>query len=420
MFRPSRKTVIGALAALVVLGAAPAGASASTLFVGARVTPPGNNCSHAGFSTVQAAIDAATPGSTIQICGGSYKEQLEIEKPLTIVGKSSPTILLPEEPVNSETTCDRERDAVRGEPDQDLVAICTTGDVNVSKVIFEAKWPESTCDGSLYGILVAGGATFDATKVTVDGGGAFPINGCQGGVSIQVGSSSASQVGHATLSAVIIDHYQKNGLTVDGAGSTATVTKATITGAGPVAQGQNGIQVSRGADANISKATITRDECDIPHQCGHESSLEWEEDAAGVLFYEPGSSSSVSSSKLSEDNIGVEYVSGSPTRPPSPEVSLVEDKVSGGYASVQLNQGNATLDNDKLSGALVGIDVNSYFGEDNAYAPVAEASGTSVAGSEAAVKVEGDLGTLPGELSLVSSHVTGLIVKEDPAFEVIG
>jgi hypothetical protein len=420
MFRPSSKAVIGALGALTVLASAPAGASASTLFVGSRVEAPGNSCSKAGFSSVQAAIEAASPGSTIQICGGTYREQLEIDKPLAIVGKSSPTILLPEHPVNSETTCDEERNLARGgQPDQDLVALCTTGTVTVSKVTFEAKWPEGTCDDSLYGILVAGGATLNASNITVDGAGAFPVNGCQGGVGIQVGSHSAGQVGHAALTSITVEHYQKNGITVDGSGSSATVTKATITGAGPVAQGQNGIQVSRGADANISKATISRNECDIAHQCGYESSLEWEEDAAGVLFYDAGSSSTVSGSKISENNIGVEYVSESPTRPASPEVSLVQDKFSGGYASVQLNQGNAVLTNDKLSGALIGIDVNSYYEEDNSYAPVAEASGSKIAGSQAAVKIESDLGALPGELSLASSHVTGLIVKEDPAFEVV-
>jgi Right handed beta helix region len=401
-----------------VLVAAPAGASASTLFVGARVAPPGNSCGNAGYSSVQAAIVAASSGSTIEICGGTHREQLEIEKPLTIVGKSSPTILLPESPVNSETVCDHERNAARGGEEQDLVAICTAGTVTISKVIFEAKWPEGTCDDSLYGILVAGGATLDATKITVDGAGAYPIDGCQGGVGIQVGSNAASQVGHATLTSDTIDHYQKNGITVDGPGSNLTVSKATITGAGPFAQGQNGIQVSRGADANISKATISHDQCNISHVCGHESSLEWEEDAAGVLFYEPGSSSTVSSSTLSENNIGIEYVSSSPTLPASPEVSIVSNKISGGYASVQLNQGNAVLDNDKLSGALIGIDVNSYFEEDNSYAPVASVSGGRIAGSEAALKVESDLGSLPGKLSFVGSRIAGLIVKEDPEFEV--
>ncbi|HUB36373.1 MAG TPA: hypothetical protein VL972_06070 [Solirubrobacteraceae bacterium] len=417
MFRPTSKAAIGVAAALVLLAVNCAAASANTLFVGSLASPGGDSCGNPGYASVQAAITAVEPGGTIEICGGAYKEQLEITKPVTVIGKSNPTILLPEHPASSETTCDHERDAARGGEDQDLVSICTTGTVSFERVIFEAKWPEGTCDDSLYGVLVAGGATLETNRVTLNGAGAFPINGCQGGVGIQVGFRTGAQVGHAHLISDVIENYQKNGVTVDGPGSTLVVADTSIVGAGPVAQGQNGIQVSRGADAYINKATISNNLCNVP-QCGYDSAQAWEEDAAGVLLYEAGSFSSVSATKLRGNNIGVEYVSASPTLPTSPELSLVDDKISGGNASVQLNQGNALLEGDTLSGGLIGIDVNSYFEEDNSYAPVATVNDSHISGSQAAIRVEGDLGELPGELSLVASRVKGPIVKEDPLYAV--
>jgi hypothetical protein len=418
MIRTIRAAGLGMLGAGMVI-CAPAAAGATTLYVGSRIAAPGNSCSNPGYTSIQTALDAALSGNTIQVCGGAYKEQLQIEKPVTLKGVANPTVSLPATPANSDTTCDLERNAAHGEEEQDLVSICTPGTVTIDKITFEAKWPESTCSDSLYNILVAGGATLDAASVRVDGAGAFPPNGCQGGVGIQVGSQAGSQVGHATLTKNTIENYQKNGMTIDGSGSSASITSSTITGAGPAAIGQNGIQVSRGAVANINKVKISDDECDIVGVCGAGSSLEWEEDAAGVLFYEAGSPSTVSSSKLTANDIGIEYVSGSASRPAMPELSLTADQVHGGDASVQLNEGNATLNNDNLLGALVGLDINSYYGEANEYAPIAEVLGGKVEGSRAAVQVERDLGDLPGQLKLTGTKLHGFIVKEDPEFEII-
>ena len=39
------------------------------------------------YSTIQSAIDAATPRATIVVCPGTYHEQLVIAKPLTLKGE---------------------------------------------------------------------------------------------------------------------------------------------------------------------------------------------------------------------------------------------------------------------------------------------------------------------------------------------
>jgi hypothetical protein len=60
---------IGALALAVTAGL-PAAASAATL----TVDDLGDDCPSAGFTSVQAAVDAASPGDTVAICPGTYAE----------------------------------------------------------------------------------------------------------------------------------------------------------------------------------------------------------------------------------------------------------------------------------------------------------------------------------------------------------
>ncbi len=417
MLRATRNAIVGVAAGFALLVAVPAAASAASLFVGSSQSAPGNSCGHTGYKSIQQALDAATPGSTITVCRGRYSEQLEIGTEVTLIGMGNPVVALPASPATSKTACDEAINAATGGEDEDLVSICGPK-VSVSKISFEAKWPHGTCDDSLYNIMVAGGGTLEASKVTLDGAGAYPVNGCQGGVALEVGVGyHLDEVGHANLSKVKIENYQKNGVTVDGAGSSATISKATVTGAGPADQGQNGIQISRGAVATITSSKISANECTAAG-CGSGSREKWAEDGAGVLFYEPGASSSVAHSKLSNNDIGVEYVSAEP--PANSAIALSSDKISGGDASVQLNQGDATLTADKLTGAPIGIDLGSYWGEDDSYGPQVSATGDLVEGSMAAVLVESSLAGLTGNLTISGGHIRGAVTNNDPQFTITG
>ena len=50
------------------------------------------NCRSAGYSTVQAAVDAAPPGSTVVVCRGSYTGDVIVPKRLTVVGQHGAVI----------------------------------------------------------------------------------------------------------------------------------------------------------------------------------------------------------------------------------------------------------------------------------------------------------------------------------------
>jgi hypothetical protein len=347
--------VASAVAGLVVV---PAAASANTAWVStAPVKTPFNSCASPGFNSIQAAINA--PVTSVRVCKGTYVEQLHIERALSVVGEAGAVVQLPASPANSTTPC-----AV-GPEEQDLVTICGKGTaetVSLSSLTIEGYWPEGTCNDNIYSIFVGGHAKLALSKSTVLGAGPKPINGCQGGVGVQVGKNKQAQVGTATLTSDIIEGYQKNGITVDGTGSTATITKVTVKGAGPAPTAQNGIQISRGAVGRIAASTITGSECTVA-ACGASSAGQLEEDGAGVLFYLQAPGSSVTTSTINENDLGVSHISGAETTKPQVTISndtLLKDR----YAAVMLGQGYATVNKDTMEEGNVGVLVLQYAGQE--------------------------------------------------------
>lgn len=411
MFTEKRHALVGVIATLAMLAGAPAAASASTLWVAKTGTPvaPGKSCAKPGFGTIQAAIDAANPGDTVKVCTGTYVEQLAVTQPITLEasGKPAATVQLPATPQDSTTECDTAKGTEQFQPDQDLVSICTTGTVKVSGLDLEAKWPANTCDDSLYGILVAGGATLEADDVTINGAGAFPINGCQGGVGIQVGMgwTTPVEVGHAVLAKDTITNYQKNGITIDGAGSTANMASVTVTGAGPTTQiAQNGIQVSNGATAQITKANVSGNKCEVATACGPDASQ-----AAGLLFFDAGAGSSVSKSKIENNDLGIYFSSGEATLSKTPEMTISGNTLMGDRdEAIVLEQGNAAVNMDKITGpGLVGIDLSQFEGQP--FAVTGTATGDTIKEmTEAAIKVESDdkAGDIPTIFTIENSSIS--------------
>jgi parallel beta helix pectate lyase-like protein len=267
--------------------------------------------------------------------------------------------VLPASPLEATSSC-------AAATEQDLVDICTQGaeTVRITKVTFEALWPAGTCNDELYGINVGGNAKLVLTNSVMDGAGAHPVNGCQGGVGIQIGRQRTSQVATATLTDDSVSEYQKNGITVDNTGSKATMKRVTVTGAGPTDTAQNGIQVSRGATGKIGESTITDNECNAAEvaACGNGSAGELEEDATGVLFYLEGKGSYVMKSRINNNDLGVSHLAGEETTRPQVTINdneLIEDR----YASVMLGQGNAMVSKDTMRKGTVGVLLLQYAGQ---------------------------------------------------------
>ncbi|HUB42833.1 MAG TPA: hypothetical protein VMA72_28600 [Streptosporangiaceae bacterium] len=180
---------------------------------------------------------------------------------------------------------------------QSVVEICaantsggnTTGvSVSLSHVTIQGNWQfENSCAVQMFGVLVGGGASLRLADSVVEQIGDFPLQGCQSGVGVDAGNSLTGQVGHATLTDDTIETYQKNGVVIDGPGSTGKITGTTVTGSGPTPTiAQNGIQISFGASGSVTDSTITANNyTGTPQEEGDYPTY-----ADGILIYGGGGS----------------------------------------------------------------------------------------------------------------------------------
>jgi hypothetical protein len=311
--RAIQRVIAVASAAVLALGGTAAASAATS---GAAEAPEywvatngsasnaNTDCATAGYSTVQSAVTAAEAAETgsqslpafIEMCPGTYQEQVTITKNLEIVHAPRPgrvTIEGLASPVGSTTNC--QATDTSSQVPQSVIEVCgakaggansTSVHVIISRVTVEGDWPANVCNDNLYGVLVEGGAALELATSVVESIGADPLTsagGCQGGVGIEAGNSYTKQIGHVVLVSDTVRGYQKNGITADGAGSTAFVTNSTVTGAGATPYiAQNGIQISTGATGQIIASTIS----------GNNYTGTGEASSTGVLVYGGGASCS--------------------------------------------------------------------------------------------------------------------------------
>ena len=149
-----------------------------------------------------------------------------------------------------------------------------------------------TVEGPLPNTLFC--SVFPRTGLRVNGGGSAivrgnrfteirsedpALRGCQNGVAVLVGYAPEGTTGSAVIEQNPIEAYQKAGVVVDNAGSSALIVGNKITGDGPITTiAQNGIQVSNGADALVNGNWVSG-QVYSPSPAG-----------AALFFYRPGTS----------------------------------------------------------------------------------------------------------------------------------
>ncbi len=350
MSRGRLRVLPWAAVASLVAFAIPATASASGASWVSSSAPAGANksCASPGFKSIQAALEAG--GTVVDVCGGTYTEQIQITKPVKIVaasGAGTAKLALPSSPAESTTSCDT---AIPG-GQTDEISVCTAGKVSISGLTIEALAPITTCLGALNAINVGGGAELEATGDTIIGASTTlnAYKGCQKGIAVLVGSHKAAVVGHAILKNDSISGYEKNGPTVVGSGSTMKVMNTSVTGEGASPWiAQNGIEVAFGGQGSVKGSTISGNECELVGVC---SSSDLENQADGVLFYQAAAKSGVTGSTASDNDLGVYYSSGSATEPSSPQVKIAGDRLTDNrYEGILLEEGRASIAEDTITG----------------------------------------------------------------------
>jgi len=142
--------------------------------------------------------------------------------------------------------------------------------VSISNLTLSGPFAVSSCADQIFGVLVLGGSVaLTSDQVELVRPTDASLNGCQFGVGIQVGRKYwpladfsdflvEDFAGAATISNTSVSGYSKNGITVDGPGSSASIRGNTITGDGRVPYtAENGIQISRGAGGDVRENTVS-------------------------------------------------------------------------------------------------------------------------------------------------------------------
>jgi Right handed beta helix region len=251
----------------------PAALAAGTLYVGHGATDSSDSsCDAPGYNSVQAAVNAAAVNETVYLCGAQFKEQVFVNKKITLTGDTT-SGLTSVGTTFSSTKSDYPAKFTTDNLFLPQALLVTTGNVTVNYLTISGPLPgNGGCAEKEYGVLALGGTLnmFDDSVLNIADTDTS-LEGCQFGVGIQVGaeywpstdfSSDATPkfAAKATLNDVTVSGYAKNGITIDSTGSSATIYDSTVTGnpAAPFGNivAQNGIQISRGATGTIKYNTI--------------------------------------------------------------------------------------------------------------------------------------------------------------------
>jgi hypothetical protein len=265
-------------------------ASAQVLVVGTKSA----TCAAPQYAKIQDAIDAAAAGATIHVCAGVYPEQLLITKSLTVHGDSGAWV----QPANMTANV-----STLSESTSAVIYVSNAADVNINGLIIDAsKNGIAECAPFLVGVLYQNSSgTLDHNAIR-DTKLSAALDGCQSGDGVDVISTGIPTT--VTISNNSIHGYQKNGITVNETGTTATVMRNVVKGQGRTyGAAENGIQIAFGAQGQIINNIVTNHQyipCTGPDSCSPA--------ATGILIYQ-SNGVAVEQNTLEMNQLGV-YVQG--------------------------------------------------------------------------------------------------------------
>ncbi len=194
------------------------------------------------YCSIQAAIDAADPGDTIEVSAGTYVEQLIINKDVNLVGIDNPIIEAPDISI-------RQKRSISGAGSRDydwVVLIEDVDDFTFSGFIVDGK--EDGGSDRFIGIMVGN------SKGTISNNEVVNIRGPSNDPS---GISISGENADVLIDGNKITNFAKNGINIM-LEATATVNDNIVIGGGlGETYAQNGIQFGFGATGSITGNTVS-------------------------------------------------------------------------------------------------------------------------------------------------------------------
>jgi hypothetical protein len=280
------------------------------------------------FSTIQAALNASPANTTIDICPGTYAEQLTITRSVALIGVANGTsdaivIVPPAGGLVANTTS-----LATGNPIAAHIWASGVSTFNITNVIVDSIGNNIfACAPDLIGILYqnsSGTVNHVVTRNQWVGTSETDtnFNGCQSGLGIfvQSGSSGTSTV---TVSNSSVHDYQKNGITGNETGTTLTVTNNDVVGQGSTTgAAENGIQIGFGAAGTVT-GNLVIDDVWAPDTISDPGDA-----AAGILLFDNVAfQAAVKTNTVGNTQFGIVLVSDTPGQ--GDGVTVASNKVFG-------------------------------------------------------------------------------------------
>jgi parallel beta-helix repeat protein len=208
-------------------------------------------CPDAGFTKIQDAVNAASPGDRIRVCKGTYAEQVTIGKALTIDADNGAVLMPGAMKQNTTSLFD-------GAPIATALLVANATDVSISGLTVDgANNAITECSPDLEGVTFQNASGRLARAAIRNFKLSTALGGCQSGTGIFV-QSGGGMISAVEIVDCTVHDFQKNGITANEVGTTATIRGNVVTGIGPTpAIAQNGIQVGFGAAGTIARNVVT-------------------------------------------------------------------------------------------------------------------------------------------------------------------
>jgi nitrous oxidase accessory protein NosD len=312
-------------------------ARASTVVVG------GCKPSLTSFTTIQAAVNTAPAGSTVDVCPGTYPEQVTISaKSLTLVGivagTSDAAVLIPPPGGLAINATDIDGGAVAAQ-----IFVENSISVTISHLTVDENGNAlASCGTNLIGIYFknsAGRITDSVARNQILSAG---YQGCQVGLGIDVESDSGAPT--VSVANNSVHNYQKNGITASGPGTgvgpAMAITSNTVIGIGATPMiAQNDIQIGLGSTGKVTSNTVA-DDIYIGSSAG-----------AGILIY-ASTGITVTGNSIESTQFGIATLI-DPTYGPADNATITANHVGGtlNFDAIDLCSNGNTAEQNSIYGS---------------------------------------------------------------------